>query len=144
MKKFLLAIAIIISAQVAFAQFPGAPGGAGKSIPNMGHVYGKIVDSLGKPISDVSVVLLQNKFDTVTKKKKDILLKAIITKANGEFSFEELPIFGSLKMKISATGFKPVEQAVSFQMKIDPNAAKPAGAASGDPVLGKRQRRISP
>ncbi len=134
MKSLVLIVSAMILSAGVFAQFPGAPGGAGKSVPNMGHVYGKIVDSLGKPVSDVSVVLLQNKFDTVTKKKKDVLLKAIITKANGEFSFEELPIFGPLKMKISATGFKPIEQAVSFQMKMDPNAAKPSAAASSDPA----------
>ena len=117
-----------------FAQFPGMPGGASKSTPNMGHVYGKLVDSLGKPVADASVVLLQNKFDSVSKKKKDVLLKAVITKGNGEFNFEELPMFGVLKMKISATGFKTMEQVVSFMPAMDPSkqkAAPPANAAAG-------------
>jgi len=53
------------------AQFPGAPGGKGNTqAMNMGHIYGKIVDSFGKPISEVSVILLQNKFDSVSKRKK--------------------------------------------------------------------------
>ena len=117
-----------------FAQFPGMPGGASKATPNMGHVYGKLVDSLGKPVSDASVVLLQNKFDTVSKKKKDVLLKAVITKGNGEFNFEELPMFGVLKMTISATGFKTMEQAVSFMPAMDPSKPKtapPANAVAG-------------
>ena len=134
MKKFLLAVAAVILSVAVFAQFPGAPGGNAKSIPNMGHVFGKIVDSLGKPLSDVSIVLLQNKFDSVTKKKKDVLLKSYITKANGEFSFEELPMFPPLKLKISSTGFKPIEQTVSFMPKVDPNAPKPSAAPSGDPM----------
>ncbi len=50
------------------AQFPG--GGAGKGVPNMGHVYGKLVDSSGKPISDATVLLLHNKYDSATKKSK--------------------------------------------------------------------------
>ena len=112
-----------------FAQFPGAAGN-GKSVPNMGHVFGKITDSIGKPVSDVSIVLLQSKFDSATKKKKDVLLKAMVTKANGEFSFEELPIMGMLKMKISGTGFVPQEQVVSFMPKMDPSA-KPGTAPSG-------------
>ena len=45
------------------------------------------------------------------------MLKGITTKANGEFSLDELPVFGGLKLKISASGFKAVEQNVSFQMK---------------------------
>ncbi len=36
-----------------------------------------------------------------------VLLKGCTTTANGEFSFEDLPIFGQLKLKISATGYKP-------------------------------------
>ena len=48
---------------------------------------------------------------------KDILLKGLTTKANGEFSFEELPMLGNLKLKISATGYKSVEQNVSFKMQ---------------------------
>src|SRR5438034_8651101 len=33
-------------------------------------------------------------------------------------------MFGALKLKITAVGYKPYEQAVSFQFKMDPNAAK--------------------
>ncbi len=90
---------MIVSLQL-FSQFPGAASGKAGQAANIGHVYGKIVDSLGKPVSDASVVILQNRFDSATKKKKDVLLKAVITKANGEFSLEELPMFGALKLKI--------------------------------------------
>ncbi|HNP22226.1 MAG TPA: TonB-dependent receptor [Panacibacter sp.] len=134
MRKLILLAAATLITLISHAQFPGGSAGkAGQAPPSIGHVYGKIVDSLGKPMSDVSVLLLQNKFDTATKKKKDVLLKGITTKANGEFSFEELPIFGPLKLKISATGFTTIEQAVSFQMKMDPNASKPSG---NDPSQG--------
>ena len=106
-------------ALAAGAQF--AMGGNGKQPPSIGHVYGKAVDSLGAAINGASVILLQTKFDSATKKKKELLLKAITTKNNGEFSFGELPVFGQLKLKISATGYKPFEQMISFQMKMDGN-----------------------
>lgn len=125
MKKLLLFIFSVVSSVSLFAQFPG--GGAGKSVPSIGHVYGKIIDTAGKPLADVSIVLLQNKYDSVSKKRKDILLKGIVTKANGEFSFDELPIFGPLKMKVSALGYKPFEQQITFQPKMD------AGVKSNDP-----------
>ena len=127
MKRILLIAFVVLTASATMAQFPGAPGGGkgNAQAMNMGHVYGKIIDSLGKPIGEASVILLQTKFDTVTKKKKEVLLKGVTTKANGEFSLEELPIFGQLKLKISAVGFQILEQPVVFQMKMDPNAAKP-------------------
>lgn len=103
--------------------------------PSIGHIYGKLIDSSGKPISDVSVLLMQNKFDTVSKKRKDILLKGLTTKAAGEFSFEELPVMGNLKLKISATGYKPLEQTVSFQTTGAPGNKPGGDAPQGMPSM---------
>jgi ferric enterobactin receptor len=126
MKKFLLVFGFLIITGTLIAQFPGAgTAKAGQAPPAIGHVYGKLVDTLGKPVGDASVVILQNRYDSATKKTKDVLLKAVATKANGEFNFSELPVFGALKLKITAIGFKPVEQAVAFQMKMDAGATKP-------------------
>jgi ferric enterobactin receptor len=128
MKKIISVLVLVLGLITVQAQFPaGGNGKPAQQIPNMGHVYGKITDSTGAAISGASVLLLQNKFDTVSKKRKEVLLKGITTKANGEFSFSELPMFGPLKLKISATGFKPVEQTVAFQMKMDAGGAKPTG-----------------
>jgi ferric enterobactin receptor len=121
MKNLLLIMVFLAGAFSLQAQFP--VGGAGKGIPNMGHVYGKLIDSSGHPISEASVLLMQNKYDTATKKSKQVLLKGLTTTAKGEFSFEDLPIFGTLKLKISASGYKPIEQNVQFQVKM------PAGGA---------------
>jgi len=131
MRKLLVAAGILLITLQVNAQFPGggAPNGkAQQSAMNIGHVYGKIVDSTGKAVGDASVVLLQNKYDSVAKKRKDVLLKAMNATAIGEFSFEDLPMFGALKLKITAVGFKPYEQAVTFQMNM--GAAKPAAPAT--------------
>ncbi len=128
MKKILLLLAAIILKISVFAQPPG--GGKMPAAANIGHVYGKLVDSAGKPVSDASVILLQTRFDTASKKTKDVLLKGLTTKANGEFSFEELPMFGKLKLKISATGYKAIEQNVSFQMPAPSGGAPKQGDMS--------------
>lgn len=132
MKKLTLIAVSVLTGLVSMAQFPGA-GGPGRSAPNIGHIYGKIVDSVGKPVQDATVILLQNKFDSVAKKRKDVLFKGLSTKANGEFSFEELPLFGAMKLKISALGYKPVEQQVAFQMKM-PAGGGTGARPSGDPA----------
>jgi outer membrane receptor protein involved in Fe transport len=137
MKKLLLAAFILVVALQAQAQFPvAAPGGKGSAgAMNIGHVYGKIIDSAGKPVADASVVLLQNKYDSASKKRKDVLLKAMNATSIGEFSFEDLPMFGPLKLKITAVGFKPYEQAVTFQMNMGAMAQKPAaGGANANPM----------
>ncbi len=131
MKKLIILVTILWSAVQSHAQFSGQAG-KGQTPPSIGHFYGKIVsDSLDKPLEGVSIVLLNAKYDTVTKKKKDVLVKGLTTKSNGEFSFDELPMFGSYKLKISAVGYKNIEKPVSFQMNMGGGAsARPGGDPS--------------
>ena len=133
MRKFLFLFSIVISSSAAFAQMPGGmAGGVQRTMPSIGRLYGKLVDSTGKGIGDASVLLLQSKFDSATKKNKEVLLKGITTQANGDFNFEELPIFRPLKLKISALGNKPIEQTVTIQPKMDANTPRPAAGQMPD------------
>jgi ferric enterobactin receptor len=133
MKKITLILTAFVISVSSMAQFPGAgAGGAKQGPPSIGHIYGKIVDDNGASVSEASVVILQNRFDSASKKKKDILLKAVVTKGNGEFDFSDLPVMGPLKLKISAIGHKTIDQVVSFQMKPAAGGAKP----QGDPSQG--------
>ncbi len=133
MKKFLLIVTVAFLGLGLKAQFPGGgmPGGGRSSAPSIGHLYGKIVDNNGKAISDASVILLQSKMDTASKKMKDILLKGTATKNNGQFSLEELPVMGALKLKISAVGFAAFEQTISFMPSAAAGASKGAAAPAG-------------
>lgn len=144
----ILMAALAIGAANAQAQFPGmgAPAGArgAQQAPSIGVVYGKLVDSTGKPIPDASVVLLASKMDTATKKRKEVLLKGVTTKGNGEFAFNELPIFGTpLKLKISASGYTPYETPVAFQMKMPAGGAAPRPGASGTPDMSSMSAMAS-
>ena len=133
MKRFFLLTAIILFTGKIFAQMPGGM----QQPPNIGHVYGKLVDGDAKPVGGASVMLMQNKMDTVTNKMKQVLLKGMITKNNGDFNFEELPVMGKLVLKISTTGFKATEQEISFMPKkgdVEPGA--PAKRPSFEKDLG--------
>ncbi len=115
----------------AEAQYPGGGGGAGRGVAggamtNIGHFYGKIVDSkTNKGLDGASIELVQSKFDTTTRKRKDVAVKAMLTKPNGDFSLENLSIFGNYRLKITAVGYKPIDQKVAFEMKM------PAGGGGG-------------
>lgn len=133
MKKLATIILSSILTLHLAAQFPG--GGSGqtrKAPPSIGHIYGKVVDSADKPIGEASIVLLQNKFDSSSKKMKQILFTGATTKPSGEFDFANLPLFG-ITMKISAVGYKSFEEKIAFQMKA------PAAGTSTDPSKQMQQ-----
>lgn len=126
----------LLSVITATAQFPGGRGGGGGRGPgganaSIGHFYGKLVDSkTNKGIDAVSVQLFMAKFDTATKKRKDTLVGGMLTRANGEFSIENLPIFGRYTLKLSAIGYTPVEQQLAFTLKM------PSQDGSGNTDMG--------
>lgn len=120
MKTLSFSILFLISFGL-FAQSPagGRTGGANRQNFNMGHFYGKVVDSkTGKGIDGVSLQLVSNKIDTATKKAAPATLKAAISQPNGDFSLENLPVMGNFTLRFSAIGYKSIEQKVSFGLKM--------------------------
>jgi len=129
--KAFLAIALTLSSLFSYAQFPGAGarGQMGGQNMNLGHFYGKVLDSItNKPLEAASVLLIQNKFDSATKKRKDVIVAGMLTDKKGEFSLESLNIMGQYKLKITAIGFKPYEQKVAFELNM--GAAKTGDMSS--------------
>jgi uncharacterized protein (UPF0212 family) len=57
--------------------------------------------------------------DSATKKRKDVVVSGQLTKGNGDFSLENLPVMGQFKLKVSAIGFLPLEQAVKFDLNMN-------------------------
>lgn len=106
-----------------------APAGRQAPPPSIGRAYGKVTDSAGLPIGQASALLLKSVPDTLTKKKKLVLLKGMETKSNGEFDFEDLPIATQLVLRLSATGYKSQDQ--SFM--VIPGKAAPTVGNSGSP-----------
>lgn len=98
--------------------------GPGSRPPAIGHVYGKLIDPEGKAISNASVYVMQSKYDSVSRKMRAILLKGTVTTANGEFSVDELPVFGKLTLTISAVGHQPYEKDISFMTRPPGNGAQ--------------------
>ena len=123
MRTISISILFIVFVLNAAAQFPGGGAGRGRGAgganATIGHFYGKLVDSkTNKGIDAASVQLFQAKFDTLTKKRKDTLVGGMLTRANGEFSLENLPIFGNYTLKLSAIGYTSVEQKIAFTLKM--------------------------
>jgi outer membrane receptor protein involved in Fe transport len=112
MKKISLSFFVMLMIAGALAQGPppGHEGGASAA----GHIYGKLVDSAGHGISQVSVMILKVSTDPGSGKRKDQLLKGGTTRNNGDFSLEDLPLNTALKVTISAVGYKALTQEVTL------------------------------
>ncbi|MCG2616643.1 TonB-dependent receptor family protein [Terrimonas sp. NA20] len=117
MRKILITLLVGLFAVNVWAQ-PGMGNRGGGGAQPAGRLYGKIVETTsGKGVEFASVQLLANRMDTVTKQRKEVVIGGMLTKSNGEFSIENVPVFGPLKLKVSAIGFKETTTAVSFDIK---------------------------
>jgi ferric enterobactin receptor len=128
---------LLLLAFAGKAQPPAAQKGANQKQgppPTIGRAFGKVTDSAGQPLAQISALVLKSTVDPTTKKKKLTLLKGMETKASGEFDFEDLPIVTQLVVRISGTGYK--SQDLSFMIvPAAAAAAAPAGQAN-NPLAG--------
>ena len=129
MRKFLLILTISLIINDIYAQAPMANRGTGGQMPNMtGRFYGKLIDSIsGKAVEFASVQLIQNKIDSVSKKRKDFIIAGMLTSSNGEFSLDNIPAFGQFKFHVSGIGYKAFNQTVTFELKMN-------GGNNSDPM----------
>lgn len=144
MRKILSILVLNLFSLVAFSQIPaggGRPAGAGGQNLNMGHFYGKIVDSGStKGLEGITIQLLELKYNPSTKKTKETIASAFITKANGDFSFDNLSILSKYKLNISALGYKAKSVNVAFDVKMPQGNA--ANAGGGAPAGGGKVEQL--
>src|SRR5258706_1858078 len=134
MRHLTAAFVLFLIANIAISQPFGGNRGGGPQMS--GRFYGKIVDSItDKPIDAASVQLIQNKFDSVSKKRKDVVINGMLTAPNGDFSLENVPVMGQYKLVITAIGFKGYQKMISL---IDMKAIKSMRANGGN----KEMRRF--
>jgi len=136
MRRILAITTCLLISYVLVAQNP-MNGNRGGNSQMTGRFYGKLVEARsGKPVEYASVQLVQNKFDSVSRTRKEVVIAGMLTRTSGEFSLENVPVFGQFKLRISVVGYKSFEQNVSFDLK--------PGGMSGDPsaMLGSLDKDL--
>ena len=94
------------------------PAGAGQRTgmgPAIGKVYGRVIDAETKKGAEFTTI-------TVLLAMKDSIVGGTITRSNGDFSVEKLPVGPPLRVVVSFIGFKPFEQRVQLtreRMEMD-------------------------
>lgn len=118
MRKFLFLLVSFTISYNIYTQPPAGGNRQGNGRQLTGTMYGKLIEAKSsKPIEYASVQLIQNKYDSATKKISDVVVSGMLSQSNGDFRLENVPAFGSLKLVVSVIGFKPYEQTVSFDLK---------------------------
>ncbi len=75
------------------------------------RIYGKLVDpKTRKGAEGITVQLYAVQKDTAATTRP---VATVLTRANGDFSFSQLPAADSFRLRISSIGFEPVEQLVN-------------------------------
>jgi len=117
MKKIIALVGTLVCTVVLFAQNPMLNRGGmnGGQMPT-GRFYGKVVDPSNKGIEAASVTLVTNRMDTVSKQMKEVIIGGMLTSKSGDFSIENVPLFGKYTLKITGIGFKTYNQGVGFEM----------------------------
>ncbi len=145
MKNIYILISFLMIQTSLLAQIPptvaARTGGANM---NQGHFYGKIVDANKKGIDGVTLQIKGTKFDPATKKTSEVILGTMLTSANGDFSFENLPLMGNFKLSISCIGYKKLEKQLNFGIKMGGGQSMQEMMALVDKDLGNIKLEESP
>lgn len=118
MKVFFLGIALALSIGTVYAQVereePPAANNPQITI-NSNRILGKVLESRsGRPLELATVQLHALTTDS-SGAKKDSLVAGMFTRANGDFSFTNLPPADSFRLTISGVGYKTIERSIAWK-----------------------------
>lgn len=119
MIKHLFLICFALLSFQSFAQMPAGARTGGQS--KTAHIFGKIVDGKGAAVEMANVLVLQNRFDSISAQNKDYVLKSTTSGSNGEFSLEDLKIVPNMKLKVALYGYLTTVQEFSLDMSTATN-----------------------
>ncbi len=116
--KYLLLFLFLYSCLFSIAQPPGGwQGGKSNATPSAknGHFFGKVVDvSTNKGLNGATVLLIASQKDS-SGKQRDVPVATVLTAANGDFNMENLPVHGTLTLRVTNIGFVDYVAKVGFE-----------------------------
>ena len=82
---------------------------------SQGRFYGTLIDeNTGKKVEYASVRIFGMRWDSITKKRQEVILGGQLTGENGEFSVDKLPLMGNFTLKITCIGYEDFDQQITF------------------------------
>jgi len=103
-------------------------------------LIGKVVDiQNNKGLEAASVQLFAHITDSVTHQTKDSLIAAMLTKANGDFHFTNIPGFKNIRLKISSVGFSNYDHIFPYE---NGNVDQPVQKDLGNIVMSRQNEKL--
>ena len=132
MNKILLLIyTLVATASTLYSQRPTGEGSGGGRGPDMkiGRFYGAVLDeNTGKRVEFASVQLIGMQWDSVARKRREVVLGGQLTAENGEFNIEKIPLMGDFTLKINCIGYELYQETVTFGFSRGQGRPDPAKA----------------
>src|SRR5450432_1782077 len=142
--SFLLIYFNVFSQDSTHQSFPGSRR-TGRQSPAIGHFYGRVIESKSnKGMDGASIQLLMGFYDSTRRIRRDSVIRGAIIPSNGDFSFEGLPIFGNYHLKLTAIGYKTIDQKVSFNLKDAQSSDPEQRMGTMDKDLGNIKMEVDP
>lgn len=116
--KYIITIFSCLTIFTSNAQF-GNNRGPGRQ--PTGRIYGKVVDAkTNKGFDAASVQVIKKITNAAGVPQRDSIIAGMLTPANGNFSFENIPFGDSLRLFITAVGYSVLDQ--PLQLRANPAA----------------------
>ena len=109
------------------------------------RVYGKVLDlQTKKPIVSASLQLVKRMPHGDTNQVKDSVIAAMLSRPNGDFSFENVPSADSLLLMISAVGYSMYSGYFSLADTVNNEQANPVARDLGNIVMAHNSEKLDP
>jgi len=89
-----------------------------------------------------SVQLLMSVLDMARHSRRDSVIRGAITPSNGDFSFENLPVFRNYHLRLTAIGYKSIDQKITFSLKEAQSADPEQRLGAVDRDLGNIRMQV--
>jgi outer membrane receptor protein involved in Fe transport len=144
MKYFLFFLLSFFISGVVTAQVDKEPLPAGNSeiiqIKSGNSVYGKVTDiESNKGMEAASVQLFARVREEGGTNTKDSLIAAMLTRQNGDFSFQNIAPFASLNLVVSAVGYGETNKIIPF---FDSSARGVVQKDVGNVIMSRESQRL--
>lgn len=114
LRPFCILPILLLTGLMVGAQGPGMRPTGGRPAA-MAVLYGKIVESKSGKAIELASVQLIGKVDSAARGSKNVVVAGMITRSNGEFRLENIPVNRPYELKVSVIGYSAYSQSIDLK-----------------------------
>ncbi|HEY5370332.1 MAG TPA: outer membrane beta-barrel protein [Hanamia sp.] len=107
-------------------------------------IFGRITDiQTNKGIEAASIQLYQKVIEPISEQPQDSLIGAMLSKPNGDFSFEKISLNGSFEVKVSAIGYAPYSKVFKFSAVENKDSVANVQKDLGNIIMNREHEKLA-